>query len=344
MKINLLYAFVFLLSSCSGQETLKATLIFDSNLKNQDALSIKKEDPLFFSNKYHWFAYQNLSLWGYEMYGLKYKYNYDDSTLHSLKGHFTIERKVVDKGDIAAKTEFNFYFDKSIVGWFTASKDLNLEVIRIADIEKGTQQEVIFHVPKSLQDIDPIIIDTCKLLYGNLILNSDKTIDTLLIDKDKDFWFPHDNRVYMRKNSFMVDRYYGEESPSIRKGVNPIDYFEIKGKRLFVRNINPPIVQISNYRVEANHENIWLMSHKRSPEKFLLYNVDSGKAYPFELDKAIFRIENLRLIELPEPDSLNPYDVRFSYRTSMTDKNIYIYVNKNGSKIYKVSDYRTLLK
>lgn len=342
MKCNLFIALPFIISSCFGQKKLDVALIFDSNVKNHDVLYVKKEDPLFFSNKYHWLVYQNFSLWGYEMNGLKYRYNYDDISLYMLKGQFTTDRKVVDRGDIAGKTEFNFYFDKSIVGWFTASKDRNVEVIRAVDIEKSTQQETTFHIPKSLQDTDPIIIDADKLLYNNLILKSDNTIDTLVVEKD--VWFPHDDRVYMRKNSFMVDRYYGQENPPLRKDINPIDYFKIEGNRLVVQNINPPNVKISNYRIEANHENIWFMSHKINPEKFLLYDVNTEKAYPFELDKSIFKQENLRLIELPEPDPLDPYDVRFSYRASMTESNIYIHMNKNGAKIYKVSDYRKLLR
>jgi hypothetical protein len=344
MRSNLLVVFAFALSSCSGQKKLDVNLIFDSNVKNNVILSIKKKDPLFFSNKYHWLVYQNLNLCGLEMYGLKYSYNYDDSILREVNGIFTSEKKIGDKGDIAAKTEFNFYFDKDVVGWFTASKDRNIEVIRAVDIEKGTQQETTFQIPKSLQDTDPIIIDTNKLLYNNLILKSDNTIDTLLLDKDKDFWFPHYDRVFMRKNSFMVDRYHGQENPVLRKDVNPIDYFKIEGNRLVVQNINPPNAKIANYRVEANHENIWFMSHKISPEKFLLYDVKTDKAYPFELDKSIFKLENLRLIELPEPDPLDPYDVRFSYRTSMTESNLYIYIINNGIKLYKVSDYRKLLR
>ncbi len=342
MKRNLFIALAFIISSCSGQEKLDVALIFDSNVKNDLVVSIKKIDTNFFSNKYHWFVYQNLNLCGLEMNGLKYRYNYDDSTLHLLKGRFTTDRKVVDRGDIAAKTEFNFYFDKDVVGWFTASKDRNIEVIRIVDIEKNTHQEATFRIPKSLQDTDPIIIGTDKLLYNNLVLNSDNTIDTLLIDKD--IWFPHDDRVYMRKNSFMVDRYHVEENPVLRKDVNPIDYFRIEGNHLIVQGVNPSNVKVSNYRIEANHENTWLLSHKISPEKFLLYDVKTAKAYPFELDKSVFKLDNLDLIELPEPDPLNPYNVRFSYLTSMTEKSIYIHVIKNGIKLYKISDYRKLLR
>ncbi len=340
MKNNLFVVFTFVLSSCSSQEKLDVALIFDSKVKNDVVLAIKKADSLYFSNKYDWFSYKNLSLWALDVNGLKYSYNYDEKVLREVKGTFSYDMGIRNPVDFFGKVEYNFYFDEGTIGWLTTSNDLDTEVLRTVDIEKNTRQEATFRIPKGLQDFQPIIISPSQLLYHKYVLNSDNTIDTVKVGEGVSF--PHFDRVYMRRNSFMVDKYHELENP-VHNDTNPIDYIKIEGNRMVAQKVNPPNVKIANYRVEANHENIWFMSHKISPEKFLLYDVNTQKAYPFELDKSIFKIENLRLIEL-QPDIENPYDVKFSYHTSMTESNLYIYVIKNGIKIYKVSDYRKLLR
>lgn len=340
MKWIFFIALTFVITSCLGQEKLDATLIFESKVKNDVIVSIKRKDSLYFSNKYDWLAFKNLSLWCLPVNGIKYSYNYDEKVLSEVNGIFPDDRKIRNPSDFFGKVEYNFYFDKNIVGWFTSSKDRNIEVIRSVDIEKGTQQETTFYVPKNLQDIQPIIISPNQLLYHNYILNSNNTIDTLKVGEGVSF--PHFDRVYMRKNSFMVDKYHELQNPLL-DDANAIDYIRIEGNLMVAQKVNPPNVKIANYRVEANHENIWLMSHKITPEKFLIYNVDTQKAHPFELAKSIFKLENLRVIEL-EPDIEAPYDVKFSYHTSMTESDLYIYMIKNGIKLYRVSDYQQLLR
>lgn len=328
-------------SRCSGQEKLDVVLVFDSKVRNDVVISLKKEDSLYFPNKYEWFAFKNLSLWCLDENGIRYKYDYDKSKLSPVNGIFPNDRTIHNPSDVSGKVEFNYFFNANSVGWLTLSDNLDIEVLRIVDLERDFYEETSFQIPKDLQDLQPIIISKNKLLYHNLVLNSDNTIDTL--DVDIGVSYPHFDRVYMRRNSFMVDRYYAQKSPKPRKDVSPIDFFKIEGNRLIAQEVNPPGVKIENYRVETSNENIWLLSHKIDPEKFLLYDVNLVKGYPFELDTTVFRLDNLRLIEM-EPDIENPYDVNFSYHTSMTEDNIYIYMIKDGIKIYKVSDYRKLFR
>ncbi len=331
---------IFLFTSCSGQKQLKTELIFNSKVNNEVVLAIKNLDSTYFSNKYEWFAYKNLSIWCLDSNGIKYIFNYDNNQLSKVNGTFKYDLKIYNPDDYFGKVEYNFYFDKNTIGWLTLTKDPNIEIVRTVDIEKGTQQEATFHIPKSLQDYQPIILSPNKLLYHNYVLNSDNTIDTLEVGDGVSF--PHFDRVYMRKNSFMVDKYFELENLQ-QDDVSPIDFIKVEGKRMVAQKVDPPNVNIANYRVEANHDNIWFFSHKISPEKFLLYDVNSKKAFPFELDKSVFKLENMYLIEL-EPDIEDPYDVKFSYHTSMSDNSIYIYIIKDGIKLYKVSDYRRLLK
>src|SRR5687767_2732900 len=119
MKKNLFITFIILSFGCSGQKKPDVTLIYDSKVYNYAAISITKNDSAFFATKYYWMVYKNLSLWGSHLNGIKYKYNYDDSTLSTLNGIFETNKRVSTKSDFTGNIEFNFYFDDGIVGWFT---------------------------------------------------------------------------------------------------------------------------------------------------------------------------------------------------------------------------------
>lgn len=329
----------FCIGLCLAQNYTDAQLIFDSNTKNDAVLSIKNHDSLFFEKKHTWISYQAFSFWIREKSVIAFRYNYEDSSAQPIDAIFTGTKKISLQDDFAGKSEFNYYFDKEVIGWRTVSDGTN-QIIRTLNFKTNAKRETIFQVPKQFQELDPIIVSPDQIIYNRFILNSDNSIDTLQVRSD--VFLPSNARVYMRRNSFMVDRYYGQQNPRLQSQ-NAIEFFKIVGNRLEGQAITAPGIKMSNYRIEANWENIWLLSHKIDPEKFLLFDVNAVKAYPFELDKTVFALKNLNVISVPW-DELFPYDVKFSYLSSMNENNIFIYLIGNGIKVYRIANYQKLIK
>lgn len=238
----------------------------------------------------------------------------------------------------------NFYFANGIICWLTKPSSETTLVLRTVDIRKNRSKETLFVLPKQFQGTRPIIIDTCRLLYQNFVLDSNGKIDTLQIDEDTTFPFESD-KIFMRRNGFMIDKYSDQENPKYSMtGTNPIDYNQILNGKMVTKKVACNQENMGNYRVETNQGDVWLLSHKIYPEKFMLYDIEANACFPFLLDKTIFKLENLSPIEpIISTESAPGQDVKFSYFTSMTKDNIYIYTIKDGIKLYKISEYQKLI-
>lgn len=345
MKAKLFY-FILSLSaiSCQAQPKLEAIEIYDSRIESY--ISKNKEiDPVFFSSKRFWLQYESYSVLGNEESGIKYIYNFENRSLMSIEGLFKEPRAMLLNHDYTGGIGHNFYFDNSIICWLAKSGNQGTVVLRVVDIKKNSNQEIVFNVPKQFLSIDPIIIDTNKLLYNKYVLNSNSKVDTLQIDNNTTF--PHDgDKIFMRKNGFMIDKYFDQEDPKFTlTKTNPIDYNYIDNNRLVTQKVILTNVISGKYKIETNSGSVWLLSHKVNPNKFLLYESETDKTYPFTLDDSIFNLDNLSIIEpVISTETAPGLDIKFSYLTSMTEHNIYIYIIKNGIKLYKVSDYRKLLQ
>jgi hypothetical protein len=331
---------------CHGQPLiLKADKIYDSRAENYISNNRTIDPDFFNSKKRFWLQLVSKSVLGLEEFGIKYTYDFETKKLKRIDGIFGASRMMSLKHDFTGSIGFNFYFDETVIGWLTKSLSASSLILRYVDIERNVNNEVIFNIPQSFQGIEPVIVDTVQLLFNNYLLDNRGEIDTLKIDRSTTFPSPGD-KVFMRKRAFMVDKYYEQENPKADvTGTNPIDYNRIDGHRLITQKILSDNVKIVNYRVETNHGDLWLLSHKSNPEDFCLYNVQNGKIYPFKLDKTIFNLNNLSLAEIvPSGETTPGQNVVFSYLTSMTNESIYIYLIKDGIALYRVSDYRKLLR
>jgi hypothetical protein len=346
MRLLTFFTLLSFCLSCQGQPlVLKADKIYDSRVesyitKNRDI------DPDFFNSKDDfWIQTASHSVLGLDKFGIKYTYNFDTKTLKRIEGVFEVPRRMNLKHDFTGAIGFNFYFDETVIGWLTKSTSASLLILRYVDIEQNFRQEVIFNIPKSLQDIEPVIVDTVQLLFNNYLLDRNGKIDTLKVDRSTTLPGEGD-KIFMRKHAFMIDKYFEQKNPNAdMTKTNPIDYNRIEGNRLVTQKVLSTDIKTINYRVETNYGDIWLLSHKSNPESFCLYNAQNGSTYPFKLDNTIFNLNNLSLAEIvPSSETTPGQDVTFSYMTSMTNECIYIYLIKNGIALYKVSNYKSIMK
>jgi hypothetical protein len=331
---------------CHGQPfILEADKIYDSRAENYIS-SNRTIDPDFFnSKKRFWLQLASKSVLGLEEFGVKYTYDFETKKLRRIDGIFGVSRRMNLKHDFTGAIGFNFYFDETVIGWLTKSLSASSLILRYVDIERNLHKEVTFNIPQALQDIEPVIVDTVQLLFNNYLLDSNGKIDTLKMDRGTTLPSRGD-KVFMRNHAFMVDKYYEQKNPKAElTRTNPIDYNRIDGDRLVTQKVLSVNVKTVNYRVETNHGDLWLLSHKSNPEDFCLYNIQNGKTYPFKLDKTIFNLSNLSLAEIvPSGETTPGQNVTFSYLTSMTNESIYIYLIKDGIALYRISDYRKLLR
>jgi hypothetical protein len=342
MRSIAIFALLLTCTNCLGQSSLDVEKIYDSDLENYTT-AIMENDSSFASSRTFWMQFEEYSLLGLRDFGVKYLYDFEEKKLIRYSGLFDQARRLDEKFNRHGNLNETFYIEDNIIGWLTRSTDAQQQVFRFIDLTRNIKREKIFYVPKSLTHLDPIVIDTSKLLFERFVLNSDNSIDTLRTDINTRYAFI-DDKVLMRKNSFMVERFPKQQNPNVQPGFNALDYNTIEGGRIVTRKVEPKNIKISEYTVECSHDDVWLLSHKTHPHKFALYDAAKDKVVPFELDKAIFNLENLSLIEPYISEETAPSsDVRFSYFTAMNEKSLYIYLIKKGIKLYRVSDYRKML-
>jgi hypothetical protein len=342
MKLLFLFSLSIFFHHCKSQQLVSVVKIYDSRIESYIAKN-KDTDPEFFnSKKRFWIQNSCYSILGIEGLGIKYIYDFEKKELKRLNGLFDVSKKMKLKYDFTGAIGSNFYFDGSKIGWLTSVA--NLTSLRVVDVERNSRSEKIFNIPQSLQEIDPIIIDTTCLLLNNFILYENGEIDTLKVGLTTTFPSEGD-KIFMRRHAFMIDKYFGQKNPNATATkTNPIDFNKIEGNQLITQKIIAPNINTENYRIECGHSNVWLLSHKSSPEKFFLFDTQSSATYPFELDKNIFKVDSFSLAQPVQSSETAPgRDVMFSYMSSMNEKHIYLYVIKNGITLYRIQNYKNLM-
>lgn len=345
MSIKAFYIILILLStSCQAQPMLEAKEIYDSRIDSYISRG-KEIDSIFFNSSRFWLQYEHFSVLGNEQYGIEYIYDFESKNFMKINGRFERPRPIQLSYDYTGGIGHNFYFDDGLICWLTKSIDPNQLILRSVDIRKNENQEIVFEIPEQLIEMRPVIIDIRRLLYHNYLLKSDGDVDTLQFENNTTFP-DYSDKIFMRKNAFVVDKYYDQESPNYSATeTNPIEFNYITNDRLITQIITINDKDIGNYKIESNYQTIWLLSNKIYPHQFLLYEAETGNSYPFTLDKSIFRLENLSEIEpIISTETAPGQNVKFSYLTSMTENYIYVYLIKNGIKLYKISDYRKLIE
>jgi hypothetical protein len=345
MKSLLIFSISISFFSCNGQHLMSVEKIYDTKIESYVA-KYKNTDPGYFNHKDDfWIQTLSSAVLGIDGLGIKYIYDFEKKQLKKIDGMFAEQKKILLKHDFTGGISFNFYLDGPTIGWLTKPTAEHLVTLRLVNTEENFRSEKTFIIPRGLREIEPLIFDTTSLIFNNIILYQNNRIDTLKIDRGTTFPGEGD-KVFMRRRSYMIDKYYAQRNPNSNvTQTNPIDYNKVEGHKLVTQKVIATNFKPNNYRIETSYEDIWLLSHKSSPEKFCLYDVQTARAYPFELDESIFNLDRFSLAEpLTSSETAPSRDVLFSYLTSMTDRHIYLYVIKNGISLYRIANYHEILK
>jgi hypothetical protein len=332
-------------ASCNSQVQLPASKIYDSKVESYVA-TIRKADPEFFGNKVIWIPFQDKSLLGTEGGGFRYCYNFETKTLETINQSFADQRKMILKLDFTGALAHNFFFDNNIIAWLSKGIEKDQLFLRTFDYGRKSLSEKKFIVPVELLGHEsqyPIMLDTNKILIERYLIYDNENIDTVSLTNRSFLPAPGD-KIFMRKNGFVSDKYFQQQNPNNRSN-SPIDLNLIVNEELVTEKLGAIANDLSKYRVECGFEDIWFFSHKSFPDQFLLIDVKTKKKLFFSLDKSIFNLDNLSVVEpTPSSETSPGINVKFSYLASMNEKNIYIFLIKDGIKLYRVENYRQMLK
>lgn len=254
---------------------------------------------------------------------------------------------------------YEYYIDGNVIAW-EKRKNPRIKLdstytLKIYNYLTNKGQEKSFFIPRKYLSNDAItIIDTNRVLINNLIFHANKTIpDTLKVNKNHKMPY-FDDHTFMRRNMYITDACFDAKERCDPKFYG-LSFTKIMGNEIKTFNLGPEnvAIPINTYRIEADFNNFLLMSNKIEPSKFMLYDMLTHKAYPFNLDSSIFNLKNLarRKIESKSnpslPDEYPPSEVDFNFSCSMDESNLYITVHliqSNQIKTYRVDNYMSISK